>query len=105
MNLELESSSELKCALLKTLALNLTGLPGHFEENVNILEYFNHLLEDIVKHKDAQFDDTFIQDMISRNLRQLSLLKKQWREEMGMSRKMGAHTAPHVKPERRLYPY
>jgi hypothetical protein len=100
--LELESSPGLKEALLLTLVMNLTGLPGHHEECDYVNEFFNRLLEDIIKHKDARFDDTFLRDVISRNLRHLALLKKAWREKLGLKAKSGKHSDPHQDPELRI---
>jgi hypothetical protein len=101
VNLELESSRGLKYALLRGLIWNLTGLPGYFEEGDFIVEFFNRLLEDIVEHKSAQFDDTFIRDVISRNLRNIALLKLAWRSGVGMKKKSHKHADPHTKPEMR----
>ncbi|KAJ7735335.1 hypothetical protein B0H16DRAFT_1256415, partial [Mycena metata] len=106
MSLEYESSPGLKLALLRGLVWNLTGLPDHCEEGDFIVEFFNRLLEDIVQHKSAQFDDTFIRDIISRNLRHIALLKLAWRT--GTSGKPPfpnfKHASPTEKPEvRTLY--
>ncbi|KAJ6475855.1 hypothetical protein DFH09DRAFT_1109111 [Mycena vulgaris] len=82
MNLELECSPELKVALLRGLIWNL-------------------LLEDVVEHKSAQFDDIFIRDIISRNLRHIAQLKVAWRTGLGMEKKSHKHADPHTKPEMR----
>ncbi|KAJ7672981.1 hypothetical protein DFH06DRAFT_1319207 [Mycena polygramma] len=99
VNLELESSKGLKFALLRGLIWSLTGIPGYYEEADFIVEFFNRLLEDITEHKSAQFDDTFIRDVISRNLRNIALLKLAWRTGVGMQKKSSKQSDPHTKPE------
>ncbi|KAJ6503468.1 hypothetical protein C8R47DRAFT_968976 [Mycena vitilis] len=99
MNLELECSPGLKLALLRGLVWSLTGLTDHCEEGDFIVEFFNRLLEDVVEHKSAQFDDIFIRDIISRNLRHLAQLKVAWRTGVGMDKKSHKHADPHTRPE------
>ncbi|KAK7059388.1 hypothetical protein R3P38DRAFT_2496066 [Favolaschia claudopus] len=99
MNLELECSPGLKLALLRGLIWNLSGLPNHCEEGDYIVEFFNRLLEDVVQHKSAQFDDIFIRDIVSRNLRHIAQLKVAWRTGVGMEKKAHKHTDPTTKPE------
>ncbi|KAJ6602569.1 hypothetical protein DFH09DRAFT_899640 [Mycena vulgaris] len=101
MNLELECSPGLKVALLRGLIWNLSGITGHCEEGDFIVEFFNRLLEDVVEHKSAQFDDIFIRDIISRNLRHIAQLKVAWRTGLGMEKKSHKHADPHTKPEMR----
>ncbi|KAJ7686992.1 hypothetical protein B0H17DRAFT_1160508 [Mycena rosella] len=99
INLELESSPGLKEALLLCLLINLTGLAGHFEEGDYVVEFFNRLTEDVVQHKNAQFDDNFIRNVVSRNLRHIAELKLAWRTGTGMAQKSKKHTDPHSNPE------
>ncbi|KAJ6521644.1 hypothetical protein DFH09DRAFT_1331060 [Mycena vulgaris] len=101
MNLELECSPGLKVALLRGLIWNLSGITSHCEEGDFIVEFFNRLLEDVVEHKSAQFDDIFIRDIISRNLRHIAQLKVAWRTGLGMEKKSHKHADPHTKPEMR----
>ncbi|KAJ7430967.1 hypothetical protein B0H11DRAFT_1763123 [Mycena galericulata] len=101
MNLELECSPGLKIALLRGLIWNLSGLAEHCEEGDFIVEFFNRLLEDVVQHKNAQFDDKFIRNVISRNLRHIAQLKVAWRTGLGMEKKGHLHADPHTKPEMR----
>ncbi|KAJ6631592.1 hypothetical protein B0H10DRAFT_1938439 [Mycena sp. CBHHK59/15] len=101
-NLELESSPGLREALLLCLLINLTGLLGHFEEGDYVVEFFNRLLEDIVQHKNAQFDNNFIQNVVSRNLRHIAELKLAWCTGTGMAKKSHTHTDPHANPEMRI---
>ncbi|KAJ6614033.1 hypothetical protein B0H10DRAFT_2268702, partial [Mycena sp. CBHHK59/15] len=99
MNLELECSPGLKHALLRGLIWNLSGLADHCEEGDFIVEFFNRLLEDVVEHKSAQFDDIFIRNIISRNLRHIAQLKVAWRTSAGMEKKSHKHSEPHTNPE------
>ncbi|KAJ7891465.1 hypothetical protein B0H13DRAFT_1625931 [Mycena leptocephala] len=101
INLELESSPGLKEALLLCFLVNIRGLAGHFEEGDYVVEFFNRLLEDIVQHKNAQFDDSFIRNVVSRNLRHIAELKLAWRTSTGMAAKSHVHSDPHTKPEMR----
>ncbi|KAJ6468897.1 hypothetical protein C8R45DRAFT_1078905 [Mycena sanguinolenta] len=102
INLELESSPGLREALLMCQIVNLTGLPGHCEEGDYVVEFFNRLVEDITDHKNAQFDDNFIRNVISRNLRHIAELKLAWRASTGMAAKSHIHANPHTKPEMRI---
>ncbi|KAJ7706777.1 hypothetical protein B0H17DRAFT_850412, partial [Mycena rosella] len=99
INLDLELSPELKIALLLLLMMNLTGNAGHCEEGDYVVEFFNRLLEDVVKHKNAQFDDNFICNVISCNLRQIAELKLTWRTGTGMAPKSHTHSDPDSNPE------
>ncbi|KAJ6558349.1 hypothetical protein B0H19DRAFT_906888, partial [Mycena capillaripes] len=99
VSLELESTPGLKVALLRGLIWNLSGLPEHCEEGDYIVEFFNRLLEDVVQHKSAQFDDLFIRNIISRNLRHIAQLKVAWRTGVGMKKKSHKHKDPHANPE------
>lgn len=99
VGLELESMPGLKAALLRGLIWNLRGLPGYCEEGDYIVEFFNRLLEDVTEHKSAQFDDLFIRNIISRNLRHLAELKVAWWTGVGMKKKAHKHSDPHTRPE------
>ncbi|KAJ6613371.1 hypothetical protein B0H10DRAFT_1791165, partial [Mycena sp. CBHHK59/15] len=102
INLELESSPGLKWVLLRGLIWRLSGIDGTCEEGDFIVEFFNRLLEDVVEHKSAQFDDTFIRNVISRNLRNIAMLKLAWRTGVGMEKKTSKHPKPHTNPELRI---
>jgi hypothetical protein len=77
----------------------LTGIYGRCEEGDFIVEFFNRLLEDVVQHKSAQFDDLFIRNIISRNLRHIAELKLAWRTGVGMKKKAARHCNPHTNLE------
>src|SRR6202790_3075439 len=67
-NFELESSQELRETTLNAMLVNLSGMDGAFAEGDIIQEFFNRLLEAILERKGADFGDTFIRQVISRNL-------------------------------------
>ncbi|KAJ6448308.1 hypothetical protein C8R45DRAFT_1224727 [Mycena sanguinolenta] len=96
INLELESSPGLRDALLMSQLVNLPGLPGHCEEGDYVVEFFNRLVEAVTDHKNAQFDDNFIRNVVSRNLRHIAELKVAWRTNTGIS----AHQAGDANPPR-----
>ena len=60
VKLELESSPELKQALLRLSLVNLTGKEGHFSAGDFIQEYFNRLLEAVVQKKGVEYGDHFV---------------------------------------------
>ncbi|KAJ3833528.1 hypothetical protein F5878DRAFT_519165, partial [Lentinula raphanica] len=98
-SLELESSKPLRDALLRTMLVNLSGRPGAFSPCDIIQEYFNRLLEFIVERKGKEFDHTFIQHIISRNLHCMSRIKLDTRNNVGLARHAGNHSEPHSRPE------
>jgi hypothetical protein len=52
-NLELESGTELRDAILKSMLVSLSGKEGSFSAADFIQEYFNRLLEAIVEKKES----------------------------------------------------
>lgn len=62
-------------------------------------EFFNRLLEAIVEKKGVEYGDTFIRDIISRNLHHFARIKLELRVGVGLSKRSGRHAAPHVNPE------
>ncbi|KAJ3833532.1 hypothetical protein F5878DRAFT_632614 [Lentinula raphanica] len=100
--LELESSQPLRNALLRTMLINLNGKPGGFFPCDLVQEYFNRLLEFIVERKGKEFDHSFIQQIISRNLHRMSQVKVDARTGVGLSRHAGRHSEPHSNPEIRI---
>jgi hypothetical protein len=101
-NLELESSQELREAILTSMVVNLSGEPGRFAASDFIQEFLNRCLEAIVKHKSAEFGDGFIRNIISLNLAHIARLKADWKEGLGLSRRAGKHSDPHTNPEIRI---
>ncbi|KAJ3817574.1 hypothetical protein F5880DRAFT_1492702 [Lentinula raphanica] len=100
-SLELESSKTLRDALLRTMLVNLSGRPGSFSPCDLVQEYFNRLLEFIIERKGQEFDHTFIQHIISRNLHCMSQIKLESRANVGLAPKAGRHSEPHSNPELR----
>ncbi|KAJ7705556.1 hypothetical protein B0H17DRAFT_920313, partial [Mycena rosella] len=101
LNFEVDSPPALKAALLRGLIWSLSELPDHCQEGDVIVEFFNRLLEDIVQHKSAQFDDKFIRNIVSRNLCHIAEIKVAWRTSTGMDDKSHTHTDAPVTAETR----
>ena len=97
--LELESSRELREAVLKATLVNLSGRPGAFTPADVMQEFFNRLLEAIVEKKGVEYGDTFIRDVISRNLHHFARIKMDLREGVELSKRSARHSVPHVNPE------
>ncbi|KAJ3753060.1 hypothetical protein EV360DRAFT_97172 [Lentinula raphanica] len=98
-SLELESSKPLRDALLRTMLVNLSGKPGSFSPCDLVQEYFNRLLEFIVERKGKEFDHSFIQHIISRNLHRMSQIKIDSRVNVGLAHHAGRHSELHSNPE------
>jgi hypothetical protein len=101
-NFELESSRELRETTLNAMLVNLSGMDGAFAEGDIIQEFFNRLLEAILERKGADFGDTFIRQVISRNLHHMGRVKTELRDGLGLAAKTGRHSEPHAKPEVRI---
>jgi hypothetical protein len=98
-NLELESSQELYETTLNAMLVNLSGKEGSFSAGDLIQEFFNRLLEAIIERKGANFGDTFICQVVSRNLHHMGRVKKDLQEGVGLSARVGHHSDPHMQPE------
>jgi len=99
VSLELESSEELRSAVLQSTLINLTGRPGSFLALDLMQEYFNRLLQAIVQRKGADYGDKYIRDVVARNLHHFVHIKNEFREGVGLSDRSGCHSAPHTRPE------
>ena len=97
--LELESSQELRDAVLKATLVNISGRAGAFTPADVMQEFFNRLLEAIVEKKGVEYGDTFIRDVISRNLHHFARIKTDLREGVELGRRSGRHSVPHINPE------
>ena len=98
-NLELESGTELRDAILKSMLVSLSGKEGSFSAADFIQEYFNRLLEAIVEKKGVEYGAHFIRNIISRNLHHFARIKLDLRNGVGLAKRSGRHTAPHLRPE------
>ena len=101
-NLELECSRELRETTLNAMLVNLSGNAGSFSPGDLIQEFFNRLLEAVIERKGADFGDTFIRKVISRNLHHMGRVKKDLREGVGLAARAGHHSDPHMWPEVRI---
>ncbi|KAF8811788.1 hypothetical protein BYT27DRAFT_7336050 [Phlegmacium glaucopus] len=98
-NLELESSPSLRHAILRSTLVNLTGREGSFTATDIMQEYFNRLIEAIAEKKGMQYDDSFLRQVISPNLHHFARIKLDLRSAVGLERRSGRHSMPHMKPE------
>ncbi|KAJ7580007.1 hypothetical protein C8J56DRAFT_1058311 [Mycena floridula] len=96
-NLELESSEQLREALLSMMVVCLNGVD--FICGDWLQEHHNKLIEFMVEHKGKEFDSPFIRHIISRNLHHFSRIKKELRDGVGLSRHSAHHSDPHTCPE------
>jgi len=98
-NLELECSPALRETILKSTLVNLSGKAGGSSAGDIIQEYFNRILEAIVERKGAEYGATFVRKVVSRNLHHFARIKMDLRAGVGLEKRSGRHTAPHLKPE------
>ncbi|KAJ7573714.1 hypothetical protein C8J56DRAFT_1008216 [Mycena floridula] len=96
-NLELESSEQLREALLSMMVVCLNGVD--FICGDWLQEHHNKLIEFMVEHKGKEFDSPFIRHIISQNLHHFSRIKKELRDGVGLSRHSAHHSDPHTRPE------
>lgn len=99
VNHELESSPALKETFLKNWLMNPSGEPGRWVEGDLHLEHINLILETMIEHKDAEWDDAYVRTVVAPNVSHFVTLKNTYREGLGLAKRRGAHTSPHCRPE------
>ncbi|KAI0753498.1 hypothetical protein C8Q80DRAFT_1097118 [Daedaleopsis nitida] len=99
VNLELESSPELKNIFLKNWLVNPSGEVGRWVEGDLHLEHINLQLETMIAHKDEQWDSEYVATVIAPNTSHFVTLKNKYREGVGLAQRRGRHTSPHSRPE------
>jgi hypothetical protein len=100
-NFELESSRALRETTLNVMLVNLSGREGAFSAGDIIQEFFNRLLEAIIERKGADFGDTFIRQVISRNLHHMGRVKTDLREAVSDAGTVSLRSQqPHKPPAR-----
>ncbi|KAH9933360.1 uncharacterized protein B0H18DRAFT_983268 [Fomitopsis serialis] len=95
-NLELESTPELRHAILSNLVVNLTGQPGSFLPADLMQEYFSRLLDAVAEKEGVDYADQSVHDAISRNLHHFASLLTDQKDGVGLQHRSGKHSA---KPE------
>ena len=98
-NFELESSWELCETTLNAMLVNLSSMDSAFADGDIIQEFFTRLLEAILEWKRADFGDTFLRQVISRNLHHMGQVKNELCDGLGLAAKTGCHSEPHTKLE------
>ncbi|EIW62772.1 uncharacterized protein TRAVEDRAFT_113893, partial [Trametes versicolor FP-101664 SS1] len=99
VNLELESSPALKEMFLKNWLINPSGESGRWVEGDIHLEHINLILETMLEHKDAEWDDAYIRTVVAPNVSHFVTRKNTYREGLGLAKRRSAHTSPHCRPE------
>ncbi|KAJ7127279.1 hypothetical protein C8R43DRAFT_897578 [Mycena crocata] len=98
-DLELESSPALRDASLLSTVLNATGGPGDFSACDIYQELLNRSIDPIVQRKDADYGANHVREIWSRNIKDISDLKKEFRSGVGLAARSGKHKKPHERPE------
>lgn len=96
---ELESSPELRNAILRNMLINPSGEPGRFVEGDLHLEHINLVLEELIQRKNAEWDGNHIRNVIAPNAALFLSVKNTLREGVGLAKRRSRHTSPDSKPE------
>ncbi|KAI0351471.1 hypothetical protein OH77DRAFT_1416044 [Trametes cingulata] len=99
--IELESSQELREAILSSMLINLPGEAGRFSPADLVQEYFNRLLQAIAERKGVEYNGHFLRFIVSRNLHHLARLSDELKSGVGLKARSGRHSAPHLHAELR----
>lgn len=99
IDLELESTPQLREALLSTGVATVSGLAGSFKPTDLLQEYFQRILEAIVQHKGAEFGARFIREGIARNIAHFQRLKEEFLGGVGLEKHSQRHSKPSANAE------
>ena len=102
IDFELESSPQLREALLSTGVANISGRPGGYKPTDLLQEYSQRMLEAVVQHKGAEFGERFIREGIARNLAHFQRLKEEFLGGVGLERHSQRRSKPSVDTEMRI---
>ncbi|KAF9050825.1 hypothetical protein BDZ89DRAFT_593109 [Hymenopellis radicata] len=102
INLEFESTPELRAALLSTGVATLSGLPGTHACVDLLQERFQRILEAVVQHKGLEYGARFIREGISRHLGHFQRLKEEFLTGVGLERHGKRRSKPSVDAEGRI---
>ena len=102
IDFELESSPQLRDALLSTGVANISGRPGGYKPTDLLQEYSQRMLEAIVQHKGAEFGERFIREGIARNLAHFQRLKEEFLGGVGLERHSQRRSKPSLDTEMRI---
>ncbi|KAK7021362.1 hypothetical protein VNI00_017413 [Paramarasmius palmivorus] len=97
--LEEDVDEEMKTAILQISLVNLSGQEGGFTFGDLVQEYYNRLLDAVVRHKGVEYGDTFIRRVWSPNIHRVRELKREWFEGFGLKAKSGRHTAANIEAD------
>ncbi|KAJ3775082.1 hypothetical protein FB446DRAFT_843468 [Lentinula raphanica] len=99
IDLELESSPELREVILETSLVNLDGYSGHFQACDIVHEYYNRILEAIVQHKGRDYGEHFIREGIARHLHHFRQLKHSFLDGVDIQHRSARHSKPTFRAE------
>ncbi|KAJ3819357.1 hypothetical protein F5880DRAFT_1677906 [Lentinula raphanica] len=99
IDLELESSPELREVILETSLINLDGYSGHFQACDIVHEYYNRILEAIVQHKGRDYGEHFIREGIARHLHHFRQLKHSFLDGVEIQHRSARHSKPTLRAE------
>ncbi|OSD03124.1 hypothetical protein PYCCODRAFT_1366450, partial [Trametes coccinea BRFM310] len=99
---ELEMGPTLREVFLKNWLVNPSGDVGKTQEGDLLEEHMNLILEEVTARKGVDWDGIFMRDVISRNVFHFSELRGEWGVGVGLSKRRGAHTEPHSRPEMKI---
>ncbi|EJD34263.1 hypothetical protein AURDEDRAFT_131256 [Auricularia subglabra TFB-10046 SS5] len=93
------SPPALREAHLNNWLVNLDGRPGHFKEGDLIQEHFINRLDRHLQHKDRQYDEPFIRNVISPNLDVLNEIPRQLEESVDLKARTRRHFSRAMQVE------
>ncbi|KAJ3720651.1 hypothetical protein C8R42DRAFT_582660 [Lentinula raphanica] len=99
IDLELESSPELREVILETSLINLDGYSGHFQACDIVHQYYNRILEAIVQHKGRDYGEHFIREGIARHLHHFRQLKHGFLDGVDIQCRSARHSKPTLRAE------
>ncbi|KAF5328076.1 hypothetical protein D9619_013640 [Psilocybe cf. subviscida] len=102
VDLEYESTPELREGLLHMTLVNLTGREGHWSAGDFMQEYFNRLLEAVFQRKGIDYGDPFVRQVWSRNLQHIARLKMSWLDGVGLNSRSRRHTGAKRVAEQKI---
>lgn len=98
-DLELESSTALREAILSSMLINITGEEGKWQPGDIIQEFLNRCIEPIIQRKDASFGSNAVREIWARNLKDIYDLKQHLRASVALAKRSSRHKKPHERPE------
>ncbi|CAL1715106.1 unnamed protein product [Somion occarium] len=99
IDLEYESTPELRAAVLNSLVVNLSGKGGHFCAADWLQERNNRIIQMIAERKGVQYNARYLRNVVSRNVHHLSRLLDDIRSGVDLKDHSAKHCKPHENAE------